>query len=628
MNPNLANSDQDPVAALAEEYLDRRLRGETPSADEYVARHPELADEIREVFSALGLVEGLKPSPRDVVTPRSDGMPDAAIGFPEIDDFRVIREIGRGGMGVVYEAEQIALGRRVALKVLPAGLHADATSVQRFQQEARAAAAMHHSNIVPVFEVGSVNGLHFYAMQFIVGDGLDRVIEVLREMRDDDRANINARPPLDSASNEVPHIVASALTTDCDAQGKSQFTPSISPVLNENDGTPVRGTGNQAKVDTAKMASATTSNISSLTTPQVFARNVARIGIEVAAALEHAHHRGVIHRDIKPSNILLDTESRAWVADFGLAKSENVELTQTGNILGTLRYMAPERFSGPCDARGDVYGLGATLYELLTLQPLFTAGDHLTLIDCIKTQEPKPIRELDRTIPLDLETIVHKAIAKDPVRRYQTAAQLEDDLQRFLDGRPIRARRVGPLERLSLWANNNRMVAGLAASLMIGLFAVAVASTWGALQYRQVARQAEAKADEALAINEFLNRDILGAGNPSGAFVDRNTPILQVLAAAADKLQGRFAGRPVVLSQVQRTLGEAYVGLGEFETAKPLLTAAYEQLRQELGPQHAETATAALQLGKLLLESQEDSAAQSVALGKRLRLSVERIRTE
>ncbi len=373
-------------------------------------------------------------------------------------------------------------------------------------------------------------------------------------------------------------------------RGSRSSRPSMSPVLNENDETPVRGTGNQAKVDTAKMASATTSNISSLTTPQVFARNAARIGIEVAAALEHAHHRGVIHRDIKPSNILLDTESRAWVADFGLAKSENVELTQTGNLLGTLRYMAPERFSGPCDARGDVYGLGATLYELLTLQPLYAASDHLALIDCIKTQEPKPIRELDRTVPLDLETIVNKAIAKDPARRYQTAALLGDDLQRFMDGRPIRARRVGPLERLSLWANNNRMVAGLAASLMIGLLAVAVASTFGALQYRQVAKRAKAVADEKAALAEEMtalaNRNqavvdtfvaAFRSADPENESVTSNMTALEVLQQALAEIENNeeFAKDELTKATLLNAIGQSFNALGRHDEAIQALQTAH-----------------------------------------------------
>ena len=184
---------------------------------------------------------------------------------------------------------------------------------------------------------------------------------------------------------------------------------------------------------------------------------VARIGIQTAQALAYAAAQGTLHRDVKPSNLLLDGRGNLWVTDFGLAKAADSEdLTHTGDIVGTLRYMAPERFSGKGDLRSDLYSLGLTLYELLALRPAFEAPDRQQLVHQVLHAEPPRLRQLDRSIPRDLETIIHKAIDKDPARRYQTAEQLADDLQRFLDDRPIRARRVGAVEKLWRWRGATR----------------------------------------------------------------------------------------------------------------------------------------------------------------------------
>ena len=186
-----------------------------------------------------------------------------------------------------------------------------------------------------------------------------------------------------------------------------------------------------------------------------FFRSVAQIGRQAAQGLAYAHARGIVHRDIKPSNLLLDTAGVVWITDFGLAKADDDGLTATGDILGTLRYMAPERFRGEGDARADVYALGLTLYELLTLRPAFESSDRLQLIERIKTEEPVRPRSVDSRIPRDLETIVLKAIDKDPERRYATADAMAEDLRRFLDDEPVLARRTTALERYARWARHN-----------------------------------------------------------------------------------------------------------------------------------------------------------------------------
>src|SRR5262249_28725733 len=194
--------------------------------------------------------------------------------------------------------------------------------------------------------------------------------------------------------------------------------------------------------------------------------SVARVGIQVAEALAYAHAQGILHRDIKPSNLLLDAKGTVWVTDFGLAKAEESEgLTQTGDIVGTLRYMAPERFDGRSDPRSDVYGLGATLYELLTLHPPFREPNRVKLIEQVLHESPTPPRQLDRRIPRDLETVVLKAMAREPGQRYTTADQLAEDLRRFTADRPILARRPGAAERAWRWCKRNPVMAALVAAV-------------------------------------------------------------------------------------------------------------------------------------------------------------------
>src|SRR5207237_2299256 len=213
----------------------------------------------------------------------------------------------------------------------------------------------------------------------------------------------------------------------------------------------------------------------------LYCHQVARIGLQVAEALAYAHSRGIVHRDIKPSNLLLDSAGMVWVSDFGLAKTQEQALTETGDLVGTVRYMAPERFQGVCDARADVYALGLTLYELLLLRPAFDAPDRLRLLDQISHQEPARPRVVDPRIPRDLETILMKAIEKEPRRRYPSAEALAGDLRRFLADEPIQARRIGPLERLGRWGRRNPLVAGLSAAVVL-VAALGFAGVFGQMQ--------------------------------------------------------------------------------------------------------------------------------------------------
>ena len=433
-----ATGQYDLLDQLAEEFADRFRRGERPSLKEYIDRYPELGDEIRELFLAMVEVEQaevLRKQDSETGEPRHASPPPLS----QVGDYRILGEIGRGGMGVVYEAEQVSLGRHVALKVLPRQAAVKSTTLERFRREARAAARLHHTNIVPVFEVGQHEDIRYYAMQFIQGQSLDTVIEQLRELRGRSGAKLEARSSL------VPSVrghadtlqVARSVLTGRFVTDESQATAGKSMTELIDDGETDAGSDSEVEANSAASASAISSAVMPGGTPlssaesshRSFHRSVAHLGRQTASALAYAHARGIVHRDIKPSNLLLDTEGVVWVTDFGLAKTEDDSLTQTGDILGTIRYMAPERFHGHCDPRADIYALGLTLYELLLLRPAFDSPNRMALIEQVKNVEPTRPRVIDPRIPRDLETILRKAIDKDPKSRYQTAEAMGEDLR-------------------------------------------------------------------------------------------------------------------------------------------------------------------------------------------------------
>ena len=279
---------------------------------------------------------------------------------------------------------------------------------------------------------------------------------------------------------------------------------------------------------------------------------MARIGLQVAEALEYANRQGVLHRDVKPSNLLLDPKGNVWVADFGLAKAADAEdITHSGDIVGTVRYMAPERFAGKCDARSDVYALGLTLYELLALRPAFEASDRHELMRRVMSEEPERLRELVPHLPRDLETIVQKAIDREPARRYPTAAALAEDLQRFLDDKPIQARRVSAAEQAWRWARRNPAVASLAAGLLLALVAGLAGVTW---QWRKAVanlgaaeaanRKAQARFDLAMeAVRAFTNGASEDVILKEKALEGLRKKLLGQSRSFYDKLRVRWRGR-------------------------------------------------------------------------------------
>ncbi len=470
-----SHSSRDEVLErLAAEFVERHRQGKHPPLSDYTDRYPDLAADIRDLFPALVQIEKLKPSAdaTDATDCFERPATPALAQLERLGDYRILREVGRGGMGVVYEAEQESLGRHVALKVLPSSALLNPTYLARFRREAQAAGRLHHTNIVPVFGVGECDGVHYYAMQFIHGEGLDKVLADVRRLR---------RAPGAGEALPTEGSMAHTLLT-------GQF---ISPIA-----------ANPRQPNEHPDSSSLTSRLSPCGPEAEYFRGVARIGVQVADALAYAHRQGILHRDVKPSNLLLDLQGTVWVADFGLAKAEGTEeLTHTGDIVGTIRFMAPERFEGKSLPQSDVYGLGLTLYELLTLRPAFDDTNKGRLIDRVQHEPPRPPCKLDPRVPRDLETLVLKCLAKDPKERYATAVALAEDLRRFLADRPIRARRATAAEQAWRWCRRNPWLAGLSAAVLLLLLVVAVGSLGFALRLQQELghrRQAEGDALEKL----------------------------------------------------------------------------------------------------------------------------------
>ena len=378
-NPYDPDSLTAKLVNVLDQYMEDLESGCAPSREQLLADHPQLASQLDACLAGVEFIHGAGGS--------GHGTPK------QLGDFLIRREIGRGGMGAVYEAQQISLGRKVALKVLQFGSVADSEAIDRFQREAETVAYLHHTNIVPIYSVGSEAGVNYYAMQFIEGSSLDRVA--------------------------------------AETQG------SLDPAT------------------------------------------VANWGLQAADALAHAHQRDVIHRDVKPSNLILDDDGRIWLTDFGLAKRlDDVTLSMTGALLGTPRYMSPEQAEAAVravDHRTDIYSLGATLYELVTGQPVFAADTPHGVINQILNTDPLPPRQHQPKLSRDFETVLLKCLSKEASQRYGTAQEMAEDLRAIVEDRPIRAQRPHVVQRAQRWIKKNkRTVAPIAAAVVLTLLSVAL----------------------------------------------------------------------------------------------------------------------------------------------------------
>ncbi|MGL4419282.1 MAG: serine/threonine-protein kinase, partial [Gemmataceae bacterium] len=463
--------ERDPLDVIAEEFASRCRQGETPSIAEYLLKYPSLATELQDLLPAVAQMETLK-----VMRQKH---PTVIVSEPllQLPGYKVHREIGRGGMGIVYQATDEKLGRPVAIKVLPAIQRLNRERVARFLREAQAMARLQHSHIVPVYQIGEIDRVPYYVMQFIEGCSLHEVLSGWK------------RP-----ASAVPNTA-------------STICPN----------------------------------------PRQW-RRLARWGQAAAAALHAAHRSGVLHRDVKPANLLLDRSGHLWVTDFGLAKLTNTEtLTATGEVMGTLQYMAPETLHGSSDARTDVYSLGMTLYQLLTQRLPFEETNPAMLLKQIETARPTPPRAIDPGIPRDLETIVLKAITREPAGRYPTAGALAEDLDAYLAGEPIHARRQTTLERAITGCRRNPSITIFALATMTVLLAAAgfgwvmYAKARVALNQEAALRLEAQQANQRLGDEQERTRE---ASRKLDANFQRSLAVLEQILEAATNNSGPPGGGP------------------------------------------------------------------------------------
>jgi tetratricopeptide (TPR) repeat protein len=523
--PALPALDDPRVIVALEEYLAEIEAGRVPERQAFLERHAAVADALATCLDGMDVLHSLEPGPPDAL-----GTPSPA---GQLGDFRLLREVGRGGMGVVYEAEQVSLNRRVAVKVLPFAIALDPRQLQRFKNESQAAAQLHHTNIVPVFFVGCERGVHFYAMQYIEGQTLAAAIQETRRL-------------VGSASGQPPDETTPYQKAD---------TPQP-PVPKQ-----FADSGLAAKLSSERSIR-----------NRAYCRIMANLCVQAAHALEHAHQMGVIHRDIKPGNLMVDVRGNLWITDFGLAHCRSqAGLTMTGDLVGTLRYMSPEQALAKrvvVDHRTDIYSLGVTLYELLTLEPAFNGTDRNELLRQIAFEEPRPPRRLNKAIPAELETIVLKAIEKNPAERYGTAQELADDLERFLKDEPIRAKRPSLVQKTRKWARRHRAAVWSAtAAVMVSLAGLAGGIGWGM-------RDREARDKEETTRRQEIIRQAQDSVTAVRTQLAANNLVLASLKLAEAKaLRGND---PAALGDLAKEIEALDVELNRFDRYLDLLDQAFQ----------------------------------------------------
>ncbi|MBX3436895.1 MAG: serine/threonine protein kinase [Planctomycetaceae bacterium] len=552
---------------LAADIVASLRRGERPSAAELTPRYPELAGSVESYIRSLTLLEESSSRRHGPTVLAQPADPFSR----QLGDFRLLRELGRGGMGIVYEAEQVSLNRRVAIKVLPRSPLFNQRTLTRFEREATAAARLHHSNIVPVFGLGEQDGVRYFVMQCIDGSGLDDVIPEAESL-------LHKMPRLDSRVDpcQLPTMRRDARTAAAWLVSPPEDNVAISLLHAPSQ------TTNRPPSPPDDGAASTGH----------YCKNVARIGLQIAEALAYAHRHDVLHRDLKPANVLLDDTGHVWLADFGLAKLlEDEALTESGDLVGTIRYSPPESFQGEYDARSDLYQLGLTLYELLTFRPAVRAANHPQAIEAVLREQLQAPRKLQPHVPRDLETIVMKCLAYEPDRRYASAELLASDLRRFLHDRPIQARRIGAVERTWRWCRRNRAVASLTGLSVLLLLLIGVVSTASFFREARLRREADTTTETALSALDRVymafvpNWSTIGEAAESGSLTASSevAQLLEELVQFYDKLAAQSNdetdGRsPPEAVRALRRVGQIYVRLGNFEKAKETYGRAVQRL--------------------------------------------------
>lgn len=496
------------VDILASDFVARYRDGDRPTIQEYANRHPDLSETIQSVFPLVLSVEQVKVDQQAT----NDG--SATLAGRELDrlgDFQLVREIGRGGMGIVYEAQQESLSRNVAVKVLPKQSLLDEKSLQRFQHEAKTAAAMHHSNIVPIFGTGETDGTHYLVMQLVRGESLDQII----------RAN----------SKTMDVHTAAELTA------------------------------------------------------------------QIADGLAYAHECGVLHRDVKPANILIDQDGIAQLTDFGIARNIHDDPTMTHVLSGSPRYMAPERFEGKSDERCDIYGLGLTLYEALSGQPALNDFNASDLVLAAKNHQIEPLDNLRHDLPNDLKIVVAKSIAANPIERYQSASDFRDDIRRFLNDEPIRARRTTVIQKLTRWCRRNPALAASTGIAMAAMLVATVASSVGFAMTTSANRRTNLAFDQSrqtvdLALQSLggvadivsLPASALGemGGLESAPFLLNPSPHAAQLLQNIQPLYQRLANQSPTRPDIFRQMIEAGLRLSQIQQQLEQTKASIETLQRSI----------------------------------------------
>ena len=453
---------EDRLAEILAEWMERRAVGDIEDPASVIERHPDLADDLRARFRTLQLLElvgaAAAPEPDDVAV-------ESARELRQIGEYRILRELGRGGMGVVYEAEQVALDRRVALKVLFPSITRPINTIRRFKREARAAAKLNHTNILSIHALGEDQGTWYYAMDLVEGTSLDQILSLAEAMKSG--ASLPATTPVEQRA-----VTASRLL-DTEASDRVRYA------------------------------------------------RIAEMFAGLADALHVAHQAGIVHRDVKPANLLLDQDGALHITDFGVARlmaDAGEGMTRTGDIVGTPTYMSPEQAraaTGSIDARTDVYSLGATLYEVVTLSPPFEATDVVELYRKIIHQEPRSPAALDPSVPRDLETIIQKSMQKEREDRYASAREMARDLRAFAEDRPINARRTPLWRRAWKAVKRQPVLAGVASAALVACAAALV--FWGQAS-DESARRVELEYDQLL---DLANEAYLARGEDPGAIFER-----------------------------------------------------------------------------------------------------------
>jgi len=465
-------------------YCGQLLASRDSVAPQDIAAEDEiLVAELRDAFDygERGIARGLESLTASTGRKTGSSSPPADItplaAGSRLDDFEILGELGRGGMGIVYRARQRSLDRIVALKVLSSTRRRNRRAVRRFRTEAQAAARLHHENIVPVYAHGEYEDHVYYSMMLVEGDSLDTVI--------------HSKPELLSSTTLPGSSVAEPSAASDSSIGIEIPRPQAVPPRSARD--------------------------SSAPSPRTAAdyRHIALLLAGVADGLAHAHERGVVHRDVKPHNLLLGSDCRLRITDFGLAYlTDEPRLTLSGEVMGTPVYLSPEQVRGDLkaiDHRTDIYSLGVTLYEVITGRHPFQGAVRDEILHRICCDEPLPPRRLDPFIPKDLETICLRALEKKPADRHPAASVLADDLRRFSEGRPILSRRIGPIEKMLKWARR-RKAAATAITSTFGVLVLAVGLTASLLSTRR--REAALSIDRAftaLAIHNYKDADAVAA---------------------------------------------------------------------------------------------------------------------